>query len=351
MKLKVGVIGTGNWGTTLGLLVANNVKRPNVSKYFEEKVTLWGIEEYHSNELLSTIINLEHVNKKYLSGIRLPENLFCTSEISICADLDIIIVAMPHQFIKKIEDFKGIIKRNCILISVVKGFIDNPDKSITLISTYLKNTFKCKVCVLMGANIATEVAKGSVCEGTLGYEDEESKELSYLLLNSYNYRVTCVKDIPGVELVGSLKNIVALGCGLVEGLGYTGNTKVAIMRNGLMEIRKFLKYFYAESKDETIFQSCGIADLVVSCLEGRNYKYGIMKGKEDTSLEDFEKSMGGQKIQGTGTAEDIFNFLEYKNRTKDFPLFRTIYSIFIENSDPSEILRCISTDSLSDMYK
>ncbi|KAF9763103.1 Glycerol-3-phosphate dehydrogenase [NAD(+)], cytoplasmic [Nosema granulosis] len=350
MKKRIGVIGTGNWGTTLAKMIANNVTKKNASKYFDKTVVLWGIEEKYEGELLSSVINLQHINKKYLDGVELPHNIFCTSDISKFTDIDIVVVALPHQFIGTMESFKNVIKNNCIAVSVIKGFIDHPNGSITLISSYLKDLLGCRISVLMGANIATEVARGTISEGTLGYNDEDSKEILYYMLNSYSYRVTCVKDIPGVELVGSLKNVVALGCGLVEGLGYSGNTKVAIMRNGIIEIRRFLKFFYPESKDETIFQSCGIADLIVSCLEGRNYKFGVMKGKEDMSLEDFEESIGGQKIQGTGTAEAIFNFLVFKKRTTDFPLFVNTYMIFVENSEPSEILKCISTDSLKDVF-
>lgn len=350
MKKKIGVIGTGNWGTTLGLMIAKNVSKKNIAKYFDHTVVLWGVQEKYEGDLLSTVINIQHVNRKYLDGVDLPHNLICTSDISRFTDIDIIVVALPHQYIRTLESFRTIIRKDCIVLSVIKGFIDNPDGSITLISSYIKDLLHCRVNVLMGANIANEVARGTISEGTLGYKDEESKDILYCMLNSFSYRITCVQDIPGVELVGSLKNIVALGCGLVEGLGYSGNTKVAIMRNGILEIRRFLKYFYPESKDETIFQSCGIADLIVSCLEGRNYKYGIMKGKQNMSLEDFEESIGGQKIQGIGTAEAIFKFLSLKNRTKDFPLFRTIYLIFSEDSDPTELLRCISTNSLRDIF-
>lgn len=153
---------------------------------------------------------------------------------------------------------------------MVKGLIEH-DINFSLVSDYINEVWNCNTNVLMGANIATDVAKGLSgdirykAEGTLGYKCESDKDILYKILDCKMYKINSTKDIVGVELCGTLKNVVALGYGVSEGLGCSNNTKIAFLRNGLIEIEKFMKYFYPETKTQTLFESCGVADLMVSC--------------------------------------------------------------------------------------
>merc|ERR550514_46100 len=127
------------------------------------------------------------------------------------------------------------------------------------------------------------------------------------------FRVAIVEDTVGVELCGALKNIVAIGAGFCDGMGYGGNTKAAIIRIGLKEMIKFCKMFYTGISDDTFLESCGVADLITTCFGGRNRKcadaYAKAGGKK--SLEEIEAELlGGQKLQGTLTAKEVNHVLK-----------------------------------------
>ena len=144
-----------------------------------------------------------------------------------------------------------------------------------------------------------------------------------------------VKDTVGVELCGALKNIVAIGAGFVDGLGYGGNTKAAIMRIGLLEMKKFCNMFYNDIDDDTFLESCGVADLITTCFGGRNRKCAeafAAAGKKK-SLDEIEAELlGGQKLQGTLTAKEVNHVLKMKGLEHEFPLFTQVYKIAYEGA-------------------
>merc|ERR1711998_700827 len=150
------------------------------------------------------------------------------------------------------------------------------------------------------------------CSVLMGANDANDK-LFKLAFNDPALKVGIVKDTVGVELCGALKNIVAIGAGFVDGLGYGGNTKAAIIRIGLKEMVKFCKMFYPNDgiSDDTFLESCGLADLVTTCFGGRNRKCAdifaknVTEGnKKDWATIETEE-LNGQKLQGTGTCEDV----------------------------------------------
>jgi glycerol-3-phosphate dehydrogenase (NAD+) len=154
-----------------------------------------------------------------------------------------------------------------------------------------------------------------------------------------------------------LKNIVALAAGFVDGLGMGGNTKAAILRIGLIEMREFCLEFFKGSKPETCVslffkqrnwaltrsfsnESAGIADLITTCYGGRNRKCAeefVKSGKPFPEIE--AKLLNGQKLQGTATAEEVHNFLLARKRVNGYPLFNKVYQIAFEGLSPSELVK------------
>eukprot|EP00967_Tisochrysis_lutea_P024127 scaffold27680_cov33-Tisochrysis_lutea.AAC.4 len=212
-----------------------------------------------------------------------------------------------------------------------------PYAGVVLISDLLREGLNADVSVLMGANVANDMAHDQFCETTIGYKDEKNGELFRLAFDAPALKVGTVKDTVGVELCGALKNIVAIGAGFSDGLGYGGNTKAALIRIGLKEMIKFCKMFYPNAgiDDNTFLESCGVADLITTCFGGRNRKCAeaYAKANKTKSLEQIEAELlAGQKLQGTLTAKEVNHILKMKGLEHEFPFFTTVYKISYENA-------------------
>uniref|UniRef100_A0A0N4Z230 Glycerol-3-phosphate dehydrogenase [NAD(+)] n=1 Tax=Parastrongyloides trichosuri TaxID=131310 RepID=A0A0N4Z230_PARTI len=343
MAKRVSIIGSGNWGSAIARIVGYNTSLHN--KTFEKEVKMWVYEEIVGGEKLSEVINTRHENIKYLPGKKLPENVVAvTSLVESCKDADYLIFVVPHQFVTGLcKELKGNIKSNAQGISMIKGLALNnsANNGIHLITDEIKSILNIKCSVLMGANLAHEVAEDQFCEATIGFNGDNAEEGIILkkLFHTDNFRVNIVKDANTVELCGALKNVVAVAAGISDGLGYGDNTKAAIIRLGLMEITKFVEKFFPPSNLSTFFQSCGIADLVTTCYGGRNRKLGMAFAKSDKSIQELEKELlNGQSAQGVPTAAEVAVMLKNCNAEKDFPLFIGVDKVCKKQIKPEELI-------------
>jgi len=325
--LKICIIGSGNWGSAIAKVIGSNT--PKNANLFDPIVNMYVYEENVDGRKLTDIINKDHVNVKYLPGITLPDNVVAVPDIVEAGkNADLFVVVVPHQFIQSTcEPLKGKVKQGAFAISLVKGFIHTNDE-VELVSRKVTQILGVDCAVLMGANLANEVAEEKFSESTIGCRDKERGKTLRTLIQTDYFRVTVVDDVETVEVCGALKNIVACGAGFVDGMGLGDNTKAAIIRIGLMEMIKYAKTFYPGAQLVTFLQSCGIADLVTTCYGGRNRKVCEAFAKTGTPLKELEKEMlKGQRLQGPQTAEEVYAFLASKNEQENFPLFVAINDI------------------------
>jgi len=334
-KEKVTVVGSGNWGSAIAKIVGRNVLS---NDKFDDEVRMWVYQEEVDGKKLTDIINAEHENVKYLPGIKFTENVVADPDLaSACKDSTMLIFVMPHQFIPKNWDTIEL-GEGCRAISLIKG-IEFDENGPQLISGLIKERTGFDVSVLMGANVANEVAQDQFCESTVGYTDESNGKTWQELFDCPTFRVGTINDVAGTELCGALKNVVALGAGFCDGLGYGGNTKAAIIRIGLKETSKFAKKFFDGVLDDTFMESCGLADLVTTCFGGRNRKCAEAFAKGEGTWDEIEQKMlNGQKLQGTITAKDVMVVLKNKELVAEFPLFTRIHEIAFEGKDPATIV-------------
>merc|ERR1712025_957469 len=185
----------------------------------------------------------------------------------------VLVWVLPHQFIPRTaEAVKDVIHPNAISVSMVKGGVDIAKDGLKLCSETIAEIVGHSVSVIMGANVANEVARGDFCEATVGATDAMTGAVHQLLFNTKSFSVNVVDEVASVELCGAIKNVVALAAGFTDGLGMGSNTKAAVVRIGLKEMETFIKHFYPETSQEVFLESCGVADLITTCFAGRNRK-------------------------------------------------------------------------------
>jgi glycerol-3-phosphate dehydrogenase (NAD+) len=338
MAKKVCLVGSGNWGSAIARIIGDNtMARQDI---FQPMINMWVFEEEVNGRKLTEIINTDHENVKYLPGYKLPHNIVAVPDLlEAVHDADIFIFCVPHQFLgRMLASIKAQgIKKDALAVSLIKG-IDFDQNGIVLISNIIRQALGIDCSVLMGANVANEVAAGDFCESTLGCSDLRHGAVLQDLFNAPTFRVQVALDPHGVEMCGALKNVVALGAGFSDGLHYGGNTKAAIIRIGLNEMKKFCFKYFDGVKEDTFFESCGIADLITTCFGGRNRKCAEAFVKTKTTWEELENTMlNGQKLQGTLTAKEVYQILKDHNSEDQFPLFTAIYRVAFESADPKTI--------------
>ncbi|CAF9915496.1 MAG: Glycerol-3-phosphate dehydrogenase [NAD(+)] [Gomphillus americanus] len=385
---KVTVVGSGNWGSAIAKIIAENTRdHPDV---FEPLVQMWVFEEEftlpptskHYNgssagpQKLTGLINHYHENVKYLPGIRLPDNLHANSSLhDAVKDSTILIFNLPHQFIARTcDDLIGRIVPYARAISCIKGVAVSAD-NVSLFSDVISEKLGIYCGALSGANIANEIGMEKFSETTIAYdppsEDEEStssskpaghskltpiphgyptvdaKILKTLFHRQY-FHVRIVSDVAATSLAGALKNVVALAAGWVIGLGWGDNAKAAIMRVGLLEMVKFGHMFFKGHgiRTETFTEeSAGVADLITSCSGGRNFRCAQMSIQRNVPIKEVERTeLNGQSLQGIGTSYEINSFLKAHGKEAEFPLFTAVYEILEGKAEAKDLPDLIERD-------
>jgi len=356
MSEKVCVVGSGNWGTAIarliGLNVSDHLAANTNTPVFSEQVNVWVFEEVLNESLgqqyagkkLTEVINTEHQNPKYLPGVSLPPNLLAVPDLGdAIKDATLLVFVVPHQFLKAtLKQMKGKVSAGARAISLMKG-VDFENNKVALLSAIIERELNIPCCALMGANVAPQVANDEPAEATVGYREERDGRLWQSLFDRATFRVNYVNDVAGGELCGALKNIVGVAAGISDGLGFKDNTKAAIVRIGLMEMKRFAQLFFPPVHHATYLESCGVADLITTCYAGRHRRVAeaFVKIQGGKSFEQLAKEMlNGQKLQGTITAYEVYKVLEHHNLTAQFPLFAAVCAIAFESAAPSVVVQC-----------
>ncbi|VDD94126.1 unnamed protein product [Enterobius vermicularis] len=299
-RIRVAIIGFGNWGSAIARIIGANTAK--YKDYFEETVKAWVFEEKVDGENLTDIINKKHENVKYLPGVEIPTNVVAVPDlIEVVKDADVLVFVIPHQFVENVcTKLQGNVKSTAIAITLIKGLLHQKEGGILLVSEEIKKYLKIEVAALMGANLAKEVANNDFCEATIGcVAGNETRMMWKRLFHTENFQVNVVDDVVTVELCGALKNIIACAAGLSDGLGHGDNTRAAIIRLGFIEVMKFVECFYNVSNMKVFFESCGIADLIASCIGGRNRRVCEAFVKANKPFPEVEKEvLKGQSAQG-----------------------------------------------------
>ena len=264
MRRKIGVLGAGTWGTALTIQLANK----------GNEVTLW-------SKLPKEIDALKNNRNEIpnLPGAVLPENVKLTTDLEeICKDKDILVCAVASPFVRSVaRSIKNLVPDGQIIVNVAKGIEESTLQTLTgVISEEIPSA---KVAVLSGPSHAEEVSRNIPTAIVVGSADKDTALLIQDTFMNDFFRIYISPDVTGIELGGSLKNVIALAAGVVDGLGLGDNTKAALMTRGMAEISR-LGVAMGGSL-ETFLGLSGMGDLIVTCTSNhsRNHNAGYLIGK------------------------------------------------------------------------
>lgn len=317
MEQKIGVLGGGSWGTALAVLLANKGL----------SLDMWLRDESQIAD-----IKLNRENKKYLPNIKLPKELNVTNDIEkTIYNKDVILLSIPTYGVREtLNNVKSFINKDQIIVNVAKG-IEND--SLLRISEIVKEILPHnRYAVLSGPSHAEEVALDIPTTVVSASIDKYVAEYVQELFFTPSFRVYTNPDIIGVELGGALKNVIALGAGISDGLDYGDNTKAALMTRGIFEMSKLGEKMGANIN--TFSGLSGIGDLIVTCtsMHSRNRRAGILIGK-GKSLDEAVKEIG-MVVEGIRTTKSTYRLAEKYNI--DMPITEEIYKVLYEGKDVKE---------------
>lgn len=328
MRLKVGLLGGGSWGTTVASLVSRNAP-----------ITLWARDA----ETVADI-NMIHENRKYLPGIMLPSALRATADMAeVIAGADVLVMGVPsHSFRGVLEEAKNHLRPWVPVISLTKGLELSSGKRMTeLIEEVLPGH---PVGVLTGPNLAREIMSGQAAASVLSMEDEIVVRALQPVFHSGLFRVYTNTDLLGCELGGVLKNIIAIAVGMGDGLGAGDNTRSALMTRGLSEITRL--GVAMGGRAETFSGLTGMGDLIATCTSplSRNRHVGVELGK-GRHIDDIIAGMN-MVAEGVKSAPTVIALAEKYGL--DMPIARDVFDVTQGKRDAQEVFRGLLRSSVGD---
>jgi glycerol-3-phosphate dehydrogenase (NAD(P)+) len=314
MSESIGVLGGGSWGTALAILLTNK----------EYKLDMWV-----RNEEQVKLMNSLRENKRYLPNIPLPEGLFVSTDLEkTIHNKDVILLSVPtHGVREALNNAKKYIKKNQIIVNVAKGIENDTLLRISeIVNEILPDN---DYAILSGPSHAEEVALNIPTTVVSASINKNVAEYIQDLFITPTFRVYTNPDIIGVELGGALKNIIALGAGISDGLNYGDNTKAALMTRGIFEMARLGDKLGANPN--TFSGLSGIGDLIVTCtsMHSRNRRAGILIGQGRT-LDESVKEIG-MVVEGIKTTKSAYKLAQKLNI--DMPITEEIYNVLYNNAD------------------
>lgn len=317
---KVGVIGAGGWALGLAILLNNN----------GHNVTVWSKISAEIDAIRTT-----GENTKSLPGVKIPKEIELTTDLyKLASENELLVMAVASPYVRNTASEIGALGLDSLkIVNVAKGIEETTLMTMTqIIEQEIPN---CEVAVLSGPSHAEEVGRGVPTTCVVGAERKEFAEYLQNIFMSEVFRVYINPDVLGIELGGSLKNVIALAAGIADGLGYGDNTKAALITRGIHEIA--LLGVAMGGKMETFYGLSGIGDLIVTCasMHSRNRRAGILIGQGKTMDEAMaEVHMVVEGVYSAKAASALS--LKYD---VDMPIVNGVTKILFEGMDASSAVK------------
>ena len=316
--MKITVLGSGGWGTALSLLLLDN----------GNDVTLWSFAEKEAEALRATREN------PMLKGVVLPEALKITTSMDVLADSELVVMATPSFAVRETaRKAAPLLRQDAVVVSVAKGIEKDTALCLTqIIEEELKG--KGRVVALSGPSHAEEVGRRVPTGCVAASTDMAAAELVQDVFMSPRFRVYTNSDVLGVELGAALKNVLALCCGVSDGMGLGDNTKALLMTRGMTEMARL--GVALGGRKETFAGLSGMGDLIVTCtsMHSRNRRCGILVGQGKSVAEAMKEV--GATVEGYYAALSAHQLAEKAG--VEMPICECAYRVLYEGQSVREVV-------------
>ena len=319
--MKITVLGSGGWGTALAILLLDN----------GNDVTLWSFLEKEAQVLRETREN------PMLKGVPLPEELKITTSMDVVADSELVVMATPSFAVRETaRKAAPLLREDTLVVSVAKGIEKDTALCLTqIIEEELGG--KGRVVALSGPSHAEEVGRRVPTGVVAASHDQAAAELVQDVFMSPRFRVYTNSDVLGVELGAALKNVLALGCGISDGMGLGDNTKALLMTRGMTEMARL--GVALGGKKETFAGLSGMGDLIVTCtsMHSRNRRCGILIG-QGKPVQEAMKEVGAV-VEGYYAAFSAHQLAEKAG--VEMPICQSAYRVLYEGQPVQDVVGCL----------
>jgi glycerol-3-phosphate dehydrogenase (NAD(P)+) len=328
--MRAAVLGAGSWGTTFAkvLVDAGN------------DVTLWA----RRPELAERIAK-EHANPDYLPDVALPEQLQATHDAELALDrAEIVAFAIPSQTLREnLTGWAPLLPRDATLISLMKGVELGSTKRMSQVIAEVADAPAERIAVVSGPNLALEIAREQPTATVVACADEHRAVAVQQACSAAYFRPYTNVDVIGCELGGAVKNVIALACGIAQGMGFGGNTLASLITRGLAETARLGVVLGADPR--TFAGLAGLGDLVATCASplSRNRTFGERLGRGET-LDEAQAATHGQIAEGVKSCRAVLELAQHSG--VEVPITEAVEAVCFRGLTPKELLERLMSRSV-----
>ena len=317
--MKIGLFGCGAYGMAISSILIEN----------KCDVTMWTKFESEKEQLETT-----RQNERLIPGFKIDDSIKITTSIKDCIkNKDLLIIAIPAAFVDDLaKSMKPYIKDNHILIAT-KGIEQDTGLFINqILEKYLDTT---NIAVMSGPSFAVDLVTKMPAGLSLASKKIKTRTLAKQALQNRYIKLRETRDVIGVEICGSIKNVIALSAGMLDGLKANDSTKAMFLTEAMHDMEEILESFGAMKRTVTSFSGLGDLFLTCSSTKSRNFSFGKILGQK-LPREEVEKYLQNTTVEGFYTLESIYKLLNDKQVS--IPIIDLIYDIAVEGEDPEKLL-------------
>jgi len=316
--MKVAILGAGAYGLALATMFNKN----NLN------VMIWTKLENEYIELRNN-----RSNERVLPNFKIPDNINITMSLKECVqDSEVVVIAVPAKFVDDVsKELKGLVKDKYICIAS-KGI--EQDTYLFPVDVFKKYNKTSKVALISGPSFAKDIVENAPIGLSVASKSKKTINILKQTLQNNTLKLRETSDIIGLSICGSIKNVIAIASGILNGLGYPESTQAMFITESLHDIKSLIKALGGNKK--TILSFAGFGDLLLTCTsyKSRNFKYGNMIGSGNTK-EKIESYVKDNTVEGLYTLKSIYSLL--KNKNVDMPIIDLIYNIIFNEAAPEQL--------------